>query len=387
MPAAGPDELALYIHWPFCLAKCPYCDFNSHVRDRIDQDRYAAALRADLAREASLLSGRRLTSIYFGGGTPSLMEPRTVASLLDDAARLFSFAPDIEITLEANPTSFETARMADVRAAGVNRLSLGVQSLRAEDLRFLGRRHSAEEAVAALENARLLFPRVSFDLIYGLPRQDRALWREQLRQALRMAGDHLSLYQLTIEPGTAFSTLHSQGRIVLPSDEVAAALYEDTAEACAEAGFQAYEVSNYARPGQESRHNLTYWRYMDYAGIGPGAHGRITRGGTVFATQRLKAPERWAEAVEAGTDPAAREAVSVREMGEEALLMGLRLQEGVDLQRLRARTGLELDPIVDMDALRWCVEEGYLVATPERLTATEAGRLRLNALLSALLAG
>ncbi len=263
------DSLALYIHWPFCLAKCPYCDFNSHVRDRIDQARFGAALQTELAWEAARLGRRRLNSIFFGGGTPSLMDPAIAAALIEDAAQLFDAAPDLEITLEANPTSVEAARLAEFRAAGVNRVSIGVQSLDPDLLRLLGRQHSAAQAVAALEAARRLFPRFSFDLIYARPGQDVRAWREELRQALDLAADHLSLYQLTIEPGTRFETLHRRGEIVLPDPDIGAALYEATAEEAARFGLLAYEVSNYARPGSESRHNLAYWRYRGLCGHRP----------------------------------------------------------------------------------------------------------------------
>ena len=268
------ESLSLYIHWPFCLAKCPYCDFNSHVRERIPQARFRAALRRELEWEAARLGRRRLTSIFFGGGTPSLMEPETVATLIADAQRLFEAADGMEITLEANPTSVEAGRFAAFRDAGVNRVSIGVQSLNGAALRMLGRQHSAAQAIAALETARAIFPRISFDLIYARPGQTVTGWRAELRQALDLAADHLSLYQLTIEPGTKFEAMHRRGEIVLPDDHTAVALYEATAEEAERFGLLGYEVSNYAVPGSESRHNLTYWRYGDYAGIGPGAHGR-----------------------------------------------------------------------------------------------------------------
>ena len=288
------DSLALYVHWPFCLAKCPYCDFNSHVREHIDQARFGNALRRELETEATRLGRRRLTSVFFGGGTPSLMDASTVASLLDDATRYFDVAADLEVTLEANPTSVEAARLADYRAAGVNRVSIGIQSLDEAALRMLGRRHSAAEATHALALARRLFPRVSFDLIYARPDQQAADWRAELRLALAIAADHLSLYQLTIEPGTGFESLHRQGKIVLPDADTAAALYDATEEECRRAGLLGYEISNYARPGEESRHNLSYWRYLDYAGLGPGAHGRVTVNGRIHATRRHRAPEPWA---------------------------------------------------------------------------------------------
>jgi oxygen-independent coproporphyrinogen-3 oxidase len=381
------DDLALYVHWPFCLAKCPYCDFNSHVRDRIDQTRFAAALRRELATEAARLGRRRLTSVFFGGGTPSLMDPTTVAALLDDAAGFFSAAEDLEVTLEANPTSIEAGRLADYRAAGVNRVSIGIQSLDEAALRTLGRQHSANEAVAALALARRLFPRVSFDLIYARPGQCLPDWRTELRAALAIAADHLSLYQLTIEPATKFEALHRQGKIVLPDEDTAAALYDATGDECARAGLLPYEISNYARPGQESRHNLAYWRYLDYAGIGPGAHGRVTVDGSLHATRRHRAPETWAERVErTGDGLTADDPVESEERAREALLMGLRLVEGIDLARFAARTGRTIAQSVDAAVLARCIEEEYVVLTPERLLATREGRIRLDSLLVSLVA-
>ncbi|WP_428488795.1 radical SAM family heme chaperone HemW [Rhodopila sp.] len=381
------EDLALYVHWPFCLAKCPYCDFNSHVRDRIDQTRFAAALRRELATEAARLGRRRLASVFFGGGTPSLMDPATVAALLDDTMRYFAAAGDLEVTLEANPTSIEAGRLADYRAAGVNRVSIGIQSLDQAALRMLGRQHSADEAVAALTLARRLFPRVSFDLIYARPGQDLAHWRAELRAALAIAADHLSLYQLTIEPATPFEAMHRQGRIVLPDADTAAALYDTTEAECARAGLLSYEVSNYARPGQESRHNLAYWRYRDYAGIGPGAHGRVTVGGSLRATRRHRAPEPWAERVEqAGHGLTTDEPVAAEDRAREALLMGLRLAEGVGLAWFATRTGRRLEQSVDAGVLARCLEEGYLTMTPDRLSATREGRIRLDSLLAALVA-
>jgi oxygen-independent coproporphyrinogen-3 oxidase len=381
------EPLALYIHWPFCLAKCPYCDFNSHVRDRIDQARFAAALRRELGWEAARLGRRRLGSIFFGGGTPSLMDPATVAALIDDASRWFDPVAGMEITLEANPTSAEAERFAGFRAAGVNRVSVGVQSLDPAALAFLGRQHSADQAVAALELARRVFPRVSFDLIYARPGQTEAAWRAELRTALALAADHLSLYQLTIEPGTKFATLAARGEIVLPEGDAAAALYEATALEAGTFGLAPYEVSNYARPGAESRHNLSYWRYEDYAGIGPGAHGRVTVDGALRATRRHRAPEVWAGLVERDGHGTVEEAPVVpAEAAREALLMGLRLGEGVDAARFARRTGMALDAALDLPMVEAAVDEGYLVREPGRLAATDAGRLRLDALLAAIVA-
>ncbi len=379
--------LALYIHWPFCRAKCPYCDFNSHVRERIDVGRFLAALRAELAHEAARLGRRRLASIFFGGGTPSLMPPEGVAALIADATRLFAPEDDLEITLEANPTSVEAENLAAFHDAGVNRLSLGVQSLDPAALAWLGRRHSAAEAIAALELGRRIFPRLSFDLIYARPDQSIPAWRGELRRALALAADHLSLYQLTIEPGTAFETAHARGDIILPDPEHAAALYHATAEEASRFGLFAYEVSNYARPGAESRHNLAYWRYGDYAGIGPGAHGRLFLGGERLAMRRHRAPEIWLAQVEReGHGSVEEAALTATEQGREMLLMGLRLDEGVDPTRFQHITGRPLVAAIDGETLRAAEEEGYLAwGETGRLRALPAGRLRLDALLAALL--
>ena len=388
MPYTGPMEpLALYIHWPFCRAKCPYCDFNSHVRPEIDQARFCAALRAELAWEAARLGPRKLVSIFFGGGTPSLMAPATVAALIDDARRLFAPLPDLEITLEANPTSVEAARLAEIRAAGVNRLSLGVQALDPAALAALGRRHSVAEAIAALETARALFPRLSFDLITARPGQTLAAWRAELRQALALVADHLSLYQLTIEPGTQFAERARRGELILPEPDAAAALYDATGEEAARFGLAAYEVSNYARPGAESRHNLQYWRYGDYVGIGPGAHGRLSLGPDLRTTARRRSPEAWASLVETqGHGTEEETSLSPRDRAREALLMGLRLSEGIDISRFAARTGLALDAALEPDILAQALDAGYLTHTPTTLAATAEGRKRLNALLAALVA-
>jgi len=378
-------QLALYIHWPFCLAKCPYCDFNSHVRDRIPQQRFQAALRTELAWEAARLGQRYLTSIFFGGGTPSLMWPETVEKLIAEARSLFDSGPDLEITLEANPTSVEAGRLAAFREAGVNRLSLGIQSLDPRALQLLGRQHSVAEACAALTAARKTFARVSFDLIYARPGQDIVAWREELRTALALAADHLSLYQLTIEPGTVFATRHARGEIPLPNPDMAAALYNATIEETARFGLHAYEVSNYAKQGAESRHNLAYWRYTDYAGIGPGAHGRVSVGSDLLATRRHRAPEVWAEKVERQGHGTIDERIVGRpEKAREMLLMGLRLTEGIDAMLFAERTGMALDAAVDADVLQQAVAEGYLEWQSGRLAALPEGRLRLDALLAAL---
>ncbi|MBR0660272.1 radical SAM family heme chaperone HemW [Neoroseomonas oryzicola] len=386
MPAVT-EPLALYIHWPFCAAKCPYCDFNSHVRDRVDEARFGAALRRELAHEAARVGRRPLASIFFGGGTPSLMSPDTAAALIEDARRLFDPAPDMEVTLEANPTSVETSRLAAFRDAGVNRASLGVQSLDEAALRFLGRRHDVGQAIAALEAARGIFPRLSFDLIYARPGQAEAAWRAELRQALALAADHLSLYQLTIEPGTQFATLHGRGDFVLPEGDDAARLYFATAEEAARFGLRSYEVSNYAKPGAESRHNLAYWRYGDYLGIGAGAHQRVLLDGRMIATRRHRAPEEWAARVERdGHAAVEEEALAPADRAREALLMGLRLAEGIDPARIEARSGVPFAEAVDPAMLAALLDEDYLAWTEAgRLRATEEGILRLDALLPVLL--
>ena len=374
------DTLALYVHWPFCVSKCPYCDFNSHVREIVDQDQWRQALLADLAHEARLTSGRALGSIFFGGGTPSLMPPATVAALIEAAEAHWGFADDIEITLEANPSSVEARRFADLAKAGVNRASLGLQSLDDARLKFLGRAHDVAEGLMALGTAQSAFGRVSFDLIYAVPGQSAEDWAWELDEALTFGTDHVSLYQLTIEPGTRFATLAAKGELVPADADESAALYELTQARCEAAGLPAYEISNHARLGQESRHNLAYWRYQDYAGIGPGAHGR--RGGA--ATQRHRKPENWLAAVAQKRHGIVEETpIAPAERGIEALLMGLRLAEGVDLAEIAELAGR--DP-VDRAALQSLADEGLIAVSDERLRATPAGRLVLNSVLAELVA-
>jgi putative oxygen-independent coproporphyrinogen III oxidase len=369
-PGTREQPLALYIHWPFCVSKCPYCDFNSHVRETIDQEAWREALLADLAFEASLTPGRRLGSIFFGGGTPSLMPPQTVAALIDAAAASWSFADDIEITLEANPSSVEAARFHDLSAAGVNRTSLGLQSLDNEALRFLGRAHDAVEGLAALDVAQAAFDRVSFDLIYALPTQSEEAWRAELGRALSFGTSHLSLYQLTIEPGTRFAALAAKGELAEADPDFAATLYEITQAMTEAAGLPAYEISNHARPGEESRHNLTYWRYGDYLGIGPGAHGR--RSG--LATRRHKKPENWLVALgRSGSGLAEEEPLAPHDRLLESLLMGLRLREGID-PAIHAE-------VLDQAAVSRLVDQGLLKKEPARLRVTPAGMSLLDAIL------
>lgn len=373
------DDLALYVHWPFCVSKCPYCDFNSHVRASVDQAAWRDALLADLAHEAAVLPGRRLGSIFFGGGTPSLMPPATVAAILGAAQDAWGFALGIEITLEANPSSVEAARFADLATAGVNRVSLGLQSLDDAALRFLGRAHDTTEALAALATAQVAFARVSFDLIYALPGQTLAAWETELARALNYGTEHLSLYQLTVEPGTRFATEAAAGRLVLPDGDAAADLFEATRAMTAAAGLPAYETSNHARIGAESRHNLTYWRYRDYAGIGPGAHGR--RHAT--ATVRHKKPENWLGAVARnGHGLQVEEPLDPHTRATEALLMGLRLREGVDLDRIADLAG-GVAPI-DARAQARLTEQGFVSREGGWLRVTEAGTLLLDAILPQL---
>ena len=376
---AETEPLALYIHWPFCISKCPYCDFNSHVRESIDQQLWRDALLADLAHEASLTQGHRLGSIFFGGGTPSLMAPQTVEALIDAAAGHWPFAPDIEITLEANPSSVEAGRFADLAQAGVNRLSLGLQSLDDEALRFLGRAHDAAEGLAALAVAQTHFGRVSFDLIYALPGQSERDWGTQLRQALGFGTDHLSLYQLTIERGTRFAALVAKGELSVPDPDRAASLYELTQSLTREAGLPAYEVSNHARPGQESRHNLAYWRYHPYCGAGPGAHGRRRH----KVTQRHKKPENWLAAVERSGQGIEEEApLTPRQRAAEALLMGLRLAEGVDLERIAALSDCPVDTLINAPVAARLESQGLLARAGNHVRVTSAGTLLLEAVLA-----
>lgn len=372
---------ALYVHWPFCAAKCPYCDFNSHVTASIDQSRWLAAYRSEIARLGRETPGRVLNSIFFGGGTPSLMAPQTVAGVIEAARAAWPFANDIEITLEANPTSVETGRFRAYADAGVNRVSMGVQALNDDDLRRLGRMHSVAEARAAFDIARDCFARVSFDLIYARQDQDRAHWRRELAQALSMAVDHLSAYQLTIEPGTAFGARHARGGLKgLPDDDLSADMYLDTQEICAAAGMPAYEISNHARPGAESRHNLVYWRQGDWAAVGPGAHGRLTLGNGRWATEAHRAPGEWLAAVEArGNGDSLRDALTLSDRAVEYLLMAMRLAEGMEIPRYLAHGArLPQRQLADLIGL------GLVTHRGDRLAATATGRPVLNGILREL---
>jgi putative oxygen-independent coproporphyrinogen III oxidase len=367
----------VYVHWPFCASKCPYCDFNSHVRaGGIDEARYLRAYLSELRHWAELAPGCRVTSIFFGGGTPSLMSAATVGAILDAIGKAWSVTADAEITLEANPSSVEAARFRGYRAAGVNRVSLGVQSLDDADLRALGRLHTAKEALAAIDVAGATFERCSFDMIYARPGQTPQAWRTELAQALALAGRHLSLYQLTIEAETPFAALHARGKLRVPDGDMAHALYELTQEMTRAADLPAYEISNHAAPGEECRHNLTYWRYGEYAGVGPGAHGRVVAGGERHATATERQPERWVQRVEAdGHGIVESVSLSRAEQADEALLMGLRLSEGLDLDRLLAVSGMRpgLRAVSDLLGLGLIERRGG-----SRLRATRSGQIVLN---------
>ena len=382
MPA-NPDAVGfgVYVHWPFCASKCPYCDFNSHVRaGGTDQARYLAAFQRELQHVRNLVGARLVTSIFFGGGTPSLMTPATVGGMLDGIARMCPIERDAEITLEANPSSVEAERFRGYRAAGVNRVSLGVQSFRNDELKRLGRLHTVQEAKAAIAVARNTFDRFSFDLIYARPDQQLDAWQSELAEALELAGDHLSLYQLTIEPGTPFGALHAAGKLHVPGSEHADALYQLTQEMTAARALPAYEISNHAVPGQESRHNLLYWRYGEYAGVGPGAHGRILFNGARLATANERSPERWLALVEEqGHGLVEQVALSRSQQADEALLMGLRLEEGLDLRRLQQIGGTILRKATIDELVDYGVIERLDAA--DRIKATARGRFILNALV------
>lgn len=375
----------VYIHWPFCLSKCPYCDFNSHVRrGGIDEERFAAAVAAEIAATAARIPGRTVDTIFFGGGTPSLMKPQTVGAILDAIGRHWTIAPAAEINLEANPTSVEATRFAGYRAAGVNRVSLGVQALDDPALKNLGRTHTADEALAAIAIARKNFERYSFDLIYARPGQTVAAWRAELARAIAEAAEHLSLYQLTIEPETPFYALHEAGKLVIPDDDAGRALFDATQEECARAGLPAYEVSNHARTGAECRHNLVYWRYGEYAGIGPGAHGRLLIDRVRHATATEKNPEQWLARVEThGHGLVVDDALTRDEQADEFLLMGLRLTEGIDPARFQALSGRPLDPGRVADLLG----VGFVEKTRDKhLRVTPAGFPILDAVVADLAA-
>lgn len=380
------DSLAVYIHWPFCKFKCPYCDFNSHVRDKIEHHLWPTAYRREMEFYREKTGARHIQSVFFGGGTPSLMEPSVVQAVIDDIDRLWGLPNDVEITLEANPTSVEADKLRGFKSAGVNRVSLGVQALRDADLRKLGRQHSVAEALAAVKTAAGIFDRYTFDLIYARPDQTVDEWRAELNEALSYVGDHMSLYQLTIEEGTSFYTLHQRGDLKVPDEETAAAMYESTQEMMEAYGMPAYEISNHARPGQESRHNLAYWRYQDYVGIGPGAHGRLTWDEKKWATRAHAAPEIWLKKVnEQGHGAHPFEEIDGQKMMAEKMMMGLRLAEGVDFQDFLKTMKTPLLEFVKASRVEMLTHEGLLEITPAALRATAAGRQRLNAVLAQIL--
>ncbi|MGF9565412.1 radical SAM family heme chaperone HemW [Neorhizobium sp. JUb45] len=383
LPDTGEPGFGVYVHWPFCAAKCPYCDFNSHVRHQpVDQERFTAAFLKEMEWMRQMSGPKTVTSVFLGGGTPSLMHPNTVSAILDGIAKNWHMPDGIEITMEANPSSVEADRFRGYRAGGVNRVSLGVQALNDRDLKFLGRLHDVEDALKAIKLARDIFPRMSFDLIYARPKQTVAEWEAELHQAIGFAVDHLSLYQLTIEEGTPFYGLHKAGKLIVPDGDQSADLYEATQEITARFGMPAYEVSNHAQPGAESRHNLTYWRYGDYAGIGPGAHGRLTRGSYKVATATERKPEAWLDLVEAhGHGMVEQEMLGYDEMADELLLMGLRLTEGVDLARWQQLSGRDPNPEREQTLL----EHGFIERIGNsRLRCTPSGMLILDAVVADL---
>jgi oxygen-independent coproporphyrinogen-3 oxidase len=385
MTLTQPSPFAVYVHWPFCLSKCPYCDFNSHVRHGgVDEARFVRAFEAEIAATAARLPGRTVSTIFFGGGTPSLMKPESVQAILDCIGKHWSVAPGVEVTLEANPTSVEATRFRGYRSAGVNRVSLGVQALHDASLKELGRLHTAQEALDAVAVARANFERYSFDLIYARPRQTPAAWGLELKRAISEAAEHLSLYQLTIEQDTPFFGLYKAGKLVIPDDDTGRDLYDMTQSTCADAGLPAYEVSNHARPGAECRHNLVYWRGHEYAGIGPGAHGRLNIDGRRYATETEKRPESWLMRVEAaGNGLIVDEKLTSGETADEFLLMGLRLAEGIDPERFTALAGRTLDP-KRISILR---DEGAVETTADgRLRVTQSGFPVLDAVVADLAA-
>ena len=376
------EELALYIHWPFCESKCPYCDFNSHVADTVDQDRWAAAFCAELSHFANETKGKIVSSIFFGGGTPSLMTPATIEAVLEAIDSHWRLDPKVEITLEANPSSVEANRFAGFRSAGVNRVSLGVQALDDDVLQFLGRRHSLDEALSAIEIAAKTFSRFSFDLIYARPGQTVAAWRGELKEAIGRAGSHISVYQLTIEPGTAFH----KDRVSTVDEETGADLYEATQEILETAGLPAYEISNHARPGDESRHNLTYWRMGSWLGIGPGAHSRMQINDTTAAFHHWRAPDKWLETVESlGHGTAKRTILRPEDDRTETIMMGLRLRDGIDRQHFENRFGLSFEDVLETTILNDLIEDGFLTCDDHALRATAKGRQCLNSVLARLL--
>ncbi|MCC3860334.1 radical SAM family heme chaperone HemW [Pseudemcibacter aquimaris] len=387
MPASNHNEISIYVHWPFCLAKCPYCDFNSHVRETINEDDMRDALLSEVEHYANLVGKRTVKSIFFGGGTPSLMSANTVETVIRHIDRTFGLSDDIEITLEANPTSVEAAKFADFASVGVNRVSIGIQALNDSDLKALGREHSVNEALGAIELSQKYFSRSNFDLIYARMGQTTAEWEQELSQAIKMANGHLSLYQLTIEQGTPFYGSWRKGDLVIPEENVSAEMYDLTNQICSDQGYPAYEVSNYARKGEESRHNLTYWRYGDYIGVGAGAHGRISYDGNTYATMQNKKPETWLKNTQMnGHATKDHIQLSATEMAEEMIMMGLRLTDGIDLNTFENRIGKKISDFTGSDQVDLMITQGFLAPVfPDRLQLTEKGRPLLNQILGQIL--
>ncbi len=379
-------QFGIYVHWPFCASKCPYCDFNSHVADTVDHQAWRDAYKREIKHYADMTQGRTVTSVFFGGGTPSLMEPATAGLVIDEIQRSWRISNDCEITLEANPTSVETEKFKAFRSAGINRVSIGVQSLKEQDLSFLGRKHDAPQAMRAIDSAAQVFDRYSFDLIYARPRQTVQEWEAELREALTLCRDHLSLYQLTIEKGTPFYMMHERGDFKIPDEEVAGDLYEVTQDIMEAEGMRAYEISNHARDGKESQHNLTYWRYTDYVGIGPGAHGRVTVDDKKQATRGHRAPDIWlSQALEQGHGAHPFEELTPRDRFTECLMMGLRLEEGIPISRLEEEGGKKISDLINHKKVEALQGEGLLILDGQVLRATKAGLQRLNGVLSYLL--
>ncbi|MDG1004869.1 MAG: radical SAM family heme chaperone HemW [Emcibacteraceae bacterium] len=387
MHALKLNSISVYVHWPFCLAKCPYCDFNSHVRETVDEGKMAAAMTTEIDYHARLVGARSVKSIFFGGGTPSLMSATTVDTVINRLSKRFSIDNDIEITLEANPTSVEAGKFDDFSKAGVNRVSLGIQALNTKDLIALGRKHSLKEAFEAIELSQKYFKRSNFDLIYARMGQSVSDWQKELHQALKIANGHLSLYQLTIEPGTPFyGQLHS-GKIIIPNEDTSAEMYDLTNQICESADYKIYEISNYAKVGQQSKHNLTYWKYNDYIGIGAGAHGRITLAGQTYATMQYKKPETWLKAVQMnGHATKVKEKLSQKAMAEEMIMMGLRLTDGIAYTDFKNRLGTDIEKFIAIDSLVSLKSQGFVsVKNRDRLRLTEKGRPLLNQILGQIL--
>lgn len=388
MHALNPNTVSIYVHWPFCLSKCPYCDFNSHVREKINEGEMANALLSEIDHYAELVGKRQVKSIFFGGGTPSLMSKRTVEGVINRLSQRFDFDDNIEITLEANPTSVEAKKFADFSSAGVNRVSLGIQALNDADLKALGREHSVHDALDAIELSQKYFKRSNFDLIYARMGQTVSAWQSELEQALKMANGHLSLYQLTIEAGTPFYGQWRNGDLSIPNEDISAEMYELTNDICGNAGYPIYEISNYAQTDEQSRHNLTYWKYDDYIGIGAGAHGRITREGKTYATMQNKKPETWLKAVKMnGHATKVMDPLDTKMMAEEMIMMGLRLSDGIDHDDFKNRIGLSLDEFIEVEALDLLKSQGFVsTSSLDRLQLTEKGRPLLNQILGQILA-